>query len=218
MVQHSCAAGLPQAYAAMASDDQYEATLAKADACALQCRTDTKECAPETTVIDNLPKAHAATAADDGLEDRLAHTDMKDVQARTDVADSQSPSWALGLSECYAGAAALDSLEMVLDFNDMRKLQRCTDTAEEQSWATVLPAAFSEADVEQSHKHMDSSSASPRAPELDCDEDAFDGDQSPLKRQKITGALTRQESECSTTVPDGFARQFSAPDSPTMAF
>jgi len=159
--------------AAMASDDRYEAALAKADARAPWRCTDTKECAQDTSIIENLPKAYAAIAEDEKFEAVLAHADMRHLQCRSDAAK---------------------------------------DTADQQLWAAGLPKAFEDA---AENDKLEVTLASPATPELACDED--DGHQSPLKRQKMTGGFTRQESECSTTVPDGFARQFSA-DSPTMAF
>jgi len=119
-------------------DDQYEATLAKADMNAPQSHADAFS--PKMTMIDDLPKAYAATVVDDKLEVRLAFADRMDVQARADAADMESPAWDLGLSESSAAAAAFNNLEAV---NNMRELQRCIGTEEEQTWAAALPEAYS---------------------------------------------------------------------------
>jgi len=239
---------LPKAYAAMAADDGREDRLAHTDMKDVQACTDAADIqSPSWALV--LSESYAAAAALDNLEAVLAFNDMRKLQRCTDTAKEHR--WEAVLPAAYSELVEDEKFEAVFANADMCDLQCRCDAAEDitgqQLWAAGLPRAFEDAaendklevslaradthflqsckDVEQSRKRMDSSSPSPRAPDLvdSCDEDAFDGnqwplEQSPLKRQKTIGAFTRQESECSTAVPDGFERQFSAPESPAMAF
>mmetsp|Transcript_114853 Transcript_114853/g.223113 ORF Transcript_114853/g.223113 Transcript_114853/m.223113 type:complete len:103 (+) Transcript_114853:1-309(+) len=97
--------------------------------------------------------------------------------------------WAAGHSEVLEAAAENDKNEEVLAGADRRERQKRMQPS--------LP---------ESPNWIDN-----------CEDGVLDGNLL-VKRHKTIDGFVRQESECSTAVPDGFARQLSEPESPSMAF
>jgi hypothetical protein len=151
-----------------ALDDQYEATLAKADLCALQRRTDVAEFAPRMTAIDDLPvrafsymrklprctdivqgqswaaalpEAYSAIAEDDKFEAVLACVDSRDLQSRSDAAEDimEQQLWAAELPEAFKDAVEKDKLEAALACIDMHSFQNRTEMKQERVWTVALP-------------------------------------------------------------------------------
>jgi len=209
---------LPAAYERCAADDKFDTTLARADMRALQHHVD--EIEPDQA-LDGLPEAYASPVGEDMLEVSLARADMRTL-------------WNRAALRTLVHRVAFGDVEVErtwpVRLPEVASLQNRTEMEQEHAWAAALPEALvtaaeneeneaADAEERECQKCMHPSLALPASPNFagSCKEGVLVGNQS-VNRQKTIDDWARQESECSTTVPDDFERRISLPESPLMAF